>query len=266
MKQLLQLLITSIFLTYHIRYIATVFFLSAFTLLQGADKEIINQQQMWYEFTETVKVHPRWSVLINVSERHSYKPLFQTQAVARIYFLHHFKSSWSVGTGYAQFFTWSGKLAVPEFRPEQWVFYRQSFEKIKILTLIHRYKMEERFVRNSQGEKLVPGYIFIMRFRYRIGAEVVLFTTGKNKNPFKFSLSEEVMLNAGKSIVYNVFDQNRFTTGFAYRPVNGLTFSLNYMHFFRQRRTGNQFDRIHTLRIGIEHEITVKQKQKPVKI
>ncbi len=245
------------------RKLFTVYFLFVSTMLHSASKQLINQQQIWYDFTETIKVHPRWSVIINLSERHSYAPASQSQAVARTYFLHHFKSKWSLGTGYAQFFTWNGKLPVPEFRPEQWVFYRQSFEQVKILTLVHRYKMEQRFIRNSQGENLVPGVTFIMRFRYRIGAEVTLFTAGKNKNPFKLLVSDEVMINAGKSIVYNVFDQNRLMGGFSYRPAGGLTLSLNYMYFFRQRRTGNQFDEIHTLRFGIEHEFSVKQKQKP---
>lgn len=242
----------------------TLILLFFFTTLQAAGIETIKQKQCWYDFTETIKVHPRWSVVVNLSERHSVNPTAQTQAVARIYFLHHFKSNWSAGTGYVQFWTWDGKLAVPEMRPEQWLFYRQKFEKVKILSLVHRYKIEERFIHNVQGDKLAPGYTFTMRFRYRLGMELTLFTTGKNENPFKFLLSEEVMLNAGKSIVYNVFDQNRVTAGFAYRPIEGLTFSFNYMHLFRQRRSGIQFDEIHTFRFGIEHEFTIKQKERKI--
>lgn len=247
------------------RSVAAIYFLLSLSGVQASGKEIINQQQIWYDFTETIKVHPRWSVVINLGERHAYKPFAQSQTLTRAYFLHHFKSEWSMGAGFVNFWIWEGDLAVPELRPEQWFFYRQRFEQIKILTIAHRFKIEERFMHNTLGDALAPGYTFSMRFRYQIGAEVVLFTTGKNKNPIKLRLSDEVMLQAGKDIIYNVFDQNRATVGLAYRPVEGLTLSASYMNLFRQRRAGNTFDHIHTLRIGIEHEIAIKQKQKTPK-
>ncbi len=247
----------------YMRQILTLAFVSFFSVLNAAhQKHLFNQQQIWYDFTETIKVRPRWSVIVNLTERHSFHPLFQSQFAARTYFLYHFKSGWSTGTGYAQFTTWSGKQPVPEFRPEQWIFYRQNFERLKILTLTHRFKIEERFTRNFLGEKLLSGVTFTMRFRYRIGSDITLFTTGKNKNPFKLLINEEAMLHAGKNIVYNIFDQNRITAGLSYQPVEGTTFSVNYMHLFRQKRTGYEFDNIHTLRIGIEHEFSVKAKQK----
>ncbi|MES2620625.1 MAG: DUF2490 domain-containing protein [Bacteroidota bacterium] len=248
------------------RSVFLICFLLWFPGVKGAGKEIITQQHIWYDFTETIKVHPKWSVLINLGERHAYKPFAQSQTLPRAYFLHHFKSNWSIGAGFVNFWTWDGDLAVPELRPEQWFFYRQKFEQIQILTIAHRFKIEERFIHKTEGDALAAGYTFSMRFRYQIGAELVLFTTGKNNNPFKLRLSDEVMLQAGKDIIYNVFDQNRATAGFSYRPIEGLTFSASYMNVFRQRRAGNKFDHIHTLRLGIEHEIAIKQKQKTPKL
>lgn len=225
-------------------------------------RKINRQGQAWYDLTETIRPHKRWSVIVNLSERHTFDSVGQMQFVARTYFLHHFKSNWSIGAGYAGFWNWQGDLVVPELRPEQWVFYRQQFEKIPWLSVHHRFKIEERFARKTQGDSLAKGYDFSMRFRYRIGIDFRLYAVN-DKHTLKFLLSEEIFLQAGKQIIYNVFDQNRVIAGFSYNPIPEVGISVAYMHGFRQRRNGTTFDDTHNLRVGIDHILTVKPKKKP---
>lgn len=240
---------------------AILFFLVPFNL-SAQTKKVNRQGQAWYDFTENMRVHPRWSVVVNFSERHTFDSVGQTQFVARALFLHHFKSNWSIGAGYAGFWNWQGGIIVPELRPEQWFFYRQQFEKVKWLTVNHRFKLEERFNHKVQGDSLVAGYDFSMRFRYRIGLDFRVFAIG-DKHTIRFSASEEILLQAGKQIVYNIFDQNRVIAGFSYNPIPDVGISVAYMHAYRQMRAGNVFNETHNLRIGIEHNLTIKAKSKP---
>lgn len=233
-----------------------------FPALSFSQTKTVNKgTQAWYDFTENMRVHPRWSVVVNLSERHSIDPTEQTQFVARAYFLHHFKSNWSIGAGYANFWNWQADLIVPELRPEQWFLYKQQFEKIKWLSVNHRFKLEERFAHHVQGDSLVNGYDFTMRFRYRIGLDFRVFAIGNN-HTIRFSASEEIFLQAGKQILYNIFDQNRVTVGLSYNPIPDVGISVAYMHMYRQRASGTSFDNLNILRVGIEHNLTMKPKRK----
>lgn len=56
------------------------------------------------------------------------------------------------------------------------------------------------------------------------------------------------MINAGKTIVYNQFDQNRLTTNVEVGLGKTLSAELGYIRFHQQRKSGHEFFNRDTLR------------------
>lgn len=246
-------------------FIAILF--SAFPLFsQGAgnppEKEIRTAKLLWFDFSETIKFNKKWSMAVEYSPRFLLDPADVSQNVVRAYGLYNVGENWSVGQGFATFFNKQGDLMVHELRPETHFSYKQQFQKAKNLGILHRFRVEERFTRKTANGELADGYNFTMRYRYRFGLEYTLAKIGERKNPLKCFVNDEIFLQSGKTIIYNVFDQNRFIAGFSYRIAKGFTAAFAYMNIFRQMNAGDVYTKTHTFRFTFQHEFSLKEKKK----
>ena len=141
---------------------------------------------------------------------------------------------------------------VPEHRPWQQV---QWFDKKKKVSLSQYMRIEERFVTNTSGGELQNDYRFTWRFRYNFAVSIPLkgdaVTAGV---PFIF-LNDEILINAGKNVINNYFDQNRLFAGLGYQFTHNLNAHLGYLYVFQQLPAGNQYIHINTLRLFIFHNL-----------
>ncbi len=248
------------------KLISALFFLSYSLYAQSTsttpEKQVNNIKLLWIDFVETVKFDKKWTLQFEYNPRFTIDPTEFSQNVMRTFALCNVGENWNIGQGFGAFFINKGSVTTHELRSEQWFFYKQQFEKAKRLVIAHRFKAEERFTRKTAGDKLADGYYFTMRYRYRLGFDYTLVKIGEKENPLKYFISDEIFLQSGKTIVYNVFDQNRIYTGFSYKVVKGLTVSVAYMNVYQQKSSGNSFDRYHTFRVGFQHELAVKNKKR----
>lgn len=133
-----------------------------------------------------------------------------------------------------------------EIRPHQEVSLRYKYDRF---SLSHRYKVEERFFLESENSKAA----FVMRFRYRLQFQFPL-----GQSAYVFKLYDEVMFNAGKEIVYNVFDQNRVYGGIVKKLSKQWSAELGYMHWYQQRPSGHDFYSRHIARFTLTHSLQLK--------
>lgn len=224
-------------------------------------KDIRHSKLLWFDFSETIKFNKKWSLVTEYSPRFVIDPIEVSQNVIRSYGVYNLGENWSVGAGFAAFFNKTNDITVHELRPEQFLFYKQQFEKAKRLTILHRFRIEERFARKTSGGEITSGYNFAMRYRYRIGLEITLAKLGAKENPLKCFANEEIFLQTGE-LVLNIFEQNRILAGVSYRVVKGLTLAAGYMNIFRQTRTAGVYDKIHTFRFSIQHELNLTDRKK----
>jgi len=226
------------------------------------EKEIRTAKLLWFDFSETIKFNNKWNMVAEYNPRFNLDPTSVSQNVVRTYGLFNIGENWSIGQGFVIFFNNQNGLLVHELRPETWFFYKQQFEKAKNLGIVHRFRVEERFTRNTASGELADGYNFTMRYRYRFGLEYTLARIGEKKNPLKCFVNDEIFLQSGKTIVYNVFEQNRFIAGFSYRLAKGFTAAFAYMNIFRQMNNpGYVYTKTHTFRISFLHEFSLKEKK-----
>lgn len=238
-------------------------FLSLVQLTNAAvtTRQVTTQALTWTRLTNTLQIDSHWSIYTEADNRIFDSPAKENQAVLRLMVRYGFKPGITIGGGYVSLFNFpndpnsKSNLMIPELRPTVDVTFRQSFKKI---TLYHRNVFENRFIHNASSTELKSGYTYTFRYRYRLQADFLLWK--KNYSSVKIILSDELMFQMGKTIVYNVFDQNRIYAAFNYEPLKWLGFEAGYLHLFQQRNTGVDFYSRHVFRFSIHTKIFLKHK------
>jgi hypothetical protein len=75
-----------------------------------------------------------------------------------------------------------------------------------------------------------------------------------------FTNYEEVMVQFGKEVVYNTFDQARFSFGIRQTITPQLNVDINYMYIYQQQFSGNQYLQGNPLRLYINYNVGWKKK------
>ena len=139
-----------------------------------------------------------------------------------------------------------GTISQPEHRFWQQLQWTDNYAKAR---LTQRIRLEERFRRKFiSPEELADDYFFNYRIRYNLGLQVPLTGNAYKKGSLSLIMSEEIMVNFGKQVVYNYFDQNRLLIGLNYNLNDNNTLFLGYMNQFQQLVTGNDYLVMHVLR------------------
>lgn len=158
----------------------------------------------------------------------------------------------TVGYGFIETYPY-GEFAVPKAFPEhrfwQQLFVQQTLGKVK---LSHRYRLEQRLIGNSSTVKFDEGR-YENRVRYMAKATVNV-TNGEH--PIFAALYDEVFINFGKDVAYNIFDQNRLygALGYTLSPVIKIEVGYLYQAILLRSLDTSQRNRIennNTLQIAL---------------
>jgi hypothetical protein len=141
--------------------------------------------------------------------------------------------------------------AFPEHRIWQQLLTTQTLGKIK---LAHRYRIEQRMIGNAATGAFENGR-FEHRFRYMAKA-TINFTEGDH--PVFGAVYDEIFINAGKEVAYNLFDQNRLYAALGYTFSPAWKLEVGYLYQLVQLRsldTGagirNRIEDNHTFQVGL---------------
>ncbi len=242
------------------------FYLEAVLLVFGfvpvmAQKQRIseNQDLLWTRYHLTLRFSERWKWATEADNRVFLSTLNRAQIIAHTHLHYSFSSETEASLG----MTYSlvnppdafdeDPLTIPEIRPFQEFYLRQNFDNSP-LKIQHRFRSEERFFRNSDGSQLIDGHNFNWRFRYQIALEYPV------DQKFSIKFNDELFINAGKNIVYNVFDTNRIYGALAYHPLKPLVVELGYLHSVQQQRSGSSLLIRDNIRFTIFHQIDLAKK------
>jgi hypothetical protein len=209
-------------------------------------KEVRDQTQVWLSLNSTTRVTNAWGVIADVHARRTAGlslPSFYLLRVGGQYWL---SEKLTVVFGYAHMWnapscngcdTWAG-----ENRLYQQVQYGARVGRIGI---VHRLRNEQRWKDVVAHDALTGATSFSTRVRYLASLTVPI--SARRSVP-SFVLADEVLLQFGRSVVLNTFDQNRLFAGVRERLSRTLSVDAGYMLVYQQKATGYQYDRNHTLR------------------
>ncbi len=228
----------------------------------AGQKSFTYQNLWWGGYYNTLVFNDRWYLFTEIENRRFMDPSVQHQGFVRAHLHRVLGNGWDVSAGLAYFGTWpdnpegDNRLAVPEFRQHVEAIQKHNMRRVSI---DHRYRFESRFFHNVNADRseLEPGYAFgAFRFRYRLQFVVPLWTL-KNERPLVLKVNDELLINIGEKIRYNVFDQNRLYVGLGHSIFPDLFVEVGYLRWFQQRVTGTDYYSRNIVRLSLFHRIVL---------
>ena len=148
-------------------------------------------------------------------------------------------------------------VSQPEHRGWQQV---QWFTRTKRLRAMQWVRLEERFVRKLANPDSLSGqYNYTWRARYHAQLSFPLSQQPGFLSKCALVVSDELLINFGKNVVYNYFDQNRFFIGGSFQTTKRDNIQVGYMNLFQQLSGGNAYRRMDVLRIFYFHNLDFRR-------
>ena len=231
-------------------------------LVLAQTKEFETREQTWFGYFNQTRFTKRSGIWLDLHLRLTNDFVKQKNlSIIRAGYTYYISDQVRVTAGYAyvtQYGLADGEPDVPEHRPWQQI---QWFEKKNGFNLMQWFRIDERFRTQVIGGELTDNYNFNWRFRYNIAFTIPL--RGKvvqAKTPCLF-FNDEILINAGKEIVNNYFDQNRLFLGLGYQFTAHLNAQLGYMYVFQQLPAGNSYANINAIRFFVFHNLDLRSKE-----
>lgn len=235
--------------------------LSVLCQAQTDEKNIDHQSILWTRYYNQLLLSEKWSLHSEFDNRLFLKPVQENLYVVRIQGRYKINNHLETGSGFAYFSVDTQVSEInpdyntPEYRGQQDLTWKLNANKV---TLMQRFQLEERFIRNADKESLVSGITFSWRFRYRLQGDYIFWK--KEKQLLKAVVSDEIMFNFGKKIIKNTFDQNRIYAALHYGLNSNLAFELGYLNSFQRRSNGIDYFNRDIIRFSIFHKIKISKK------
>jgi hypothetical protein len=226
------------------------------------EKNVDHQSLLWTRYYNQLTLNNKWSLHTEFDNRVFLQPFEENLYLVRLHGRYKINNNLDVGAGFSYFSVATQNpdvtygFRVPEYRTQQDITWKEDFGAI---TLNQRFQIEERFIHNVDKDGLIPGTTFSWRFRYRLQGE---YSCWKKENQYlKAIVNDELMINAGESIVKNTFDQNRIYAALQYGVNKNIALELGYLNSFQQRASGVDYYDRDIIRFTFYHKIKLKEKQ-----
>ena len=184
------------------------------------------------------------------------------QHLARVGVDYRLRDNVILTAGYCYVYTGSyGKQPAPlpfnEHRGWQQVMLTHTVNRVRFQ---HRYRLEKRWLERYNSTLLANEIIYVNRFRYRIQLTIPLNKPDMMPGTFFAVVNDEVWVNFGKQIRFNVFDQNRAYAGFGYQLNNACNVQLGYLNQLVFKSDGVRVENNHTLQASLFYNIDFRKK------
>jgi Protein of unknown function (DUF2490) len=221
-------------------------------------KEVQNQNHFWWSINSTVKVYKQWSIVGDLHIRRTNYLKNNNFYYTRIGAAYAINKNLSVSLAGGHMWL-ANKTAVTELfvNENRLVEQVQLVQPLGKIQLSQRLRVEQRWIQKVINNELSDEYRYSTRYRYQLALNIPV---SSNKYIPTIAMSDELMLQTGKDIVYNNFDQNRLFAGIKQQITPSLAFDFGYMHVYQQRLSGYQYNRNHTIRLFFHWQPDFRKK------
>ncbi|AHJ97237.1 DUF2490 domain-containing protein [Hymenobacter swuensis] len=224
-----------------------------------AQKQYVREQQTWLGVFNQTRFSQHWGSWTDLHLRlHDHFVQAKFQTVARVGLTYYLTDDVRLTGGYAyvhHFPDGTRTVGQPEHRPWQQVQWFTKFPKARLMQWV---RLEERFRRTIRQNERTDDFDFNYRTRYNAALFLPLTKRGFEPGGWQFLLNNEVMMNFGKEIRLNYFDQNRLFAGVVYPLNKHAQLHAGYMHLFQQLPAGSTYRNQHTIRVFYFHNFDLR--------
>ncbi len=210
-------------------------------------KEVNQQFQTWVSLNSVTKFSEKWGIAADVHLRAN--DFFEDTNffLLRGGLSYIPNAKFSFTAGYAHLWLAPKNDSWATFSDENRIYQQvQMNSKSGNITLIQRIRNEQRWQEIVLNDVSTGKNKFSNRVRFLLGTTIPVF---KKKTAPLLVISDELLVQFGKDIVYNTFDQNRIFIGIKQAINPKLSFDFGYMNVYQQKSSGYQYDMNHTLRL-----------------
>lgn len=221
-------------------------------------KKVTNLSQTWVGINSLFRLSSKWGISADANYRSNQFFVSDYSGIARVGVNYWATDDIALQVGYAHQWTPPKTTGWHTIANENRL-YQQVVVSTKTgnITISNRLRNEERWQEKIVADTNTHSTIFTDRVRYQL--MLVIPLTHKQYFP-SLVLSDEVMLQMGKTIVYNTFDQNRAYIGIREPFSKHLSCDIGYLLTDQQKSTGYQFERDHACRIFFFYNLDVRKK------
>lgn len=223
-----------------------------------SQKKITNQELFWGRVMLKYSGFNHWNFRQEIEDRVFVTPFRHHHLLIRSHVSKKFDENWSTAIGFTYFIqslpnnpyikNYTNNI---ELRP-QFEFVYTSRIKESNFYFQHRNWFEFRYF--QQNDKTYKYENLRYRYLFELKYEI--------SDKWKLKTCNEIFLNVGKNIVYNVFDHNRFGFGFDYKFNEKWRTELLYLNWFQQDSSGIDFYNRNIIRWTIFWLLKKKEENK----
>ena len=228
----------------------------SFTALKSTaqiTKNVQHLNEAWFAYFNQTRLSEKWGTWTDLQLRtkENFVNHFSVDIV-RVGVTYYVSNTIRItgGFAWANYFPQDNHKHVsqPEHRPWQQVQWDARYGRKR---MVHWVRLEERY-RNKilNDSTLADGYNFNYRLRYNWRYELPLDKKGIEPGAVSLIINDEINVNAGKQIVYNYFDQNRFYTGLKIQTSAVSNVQFGYLNIWQQLAAGNQYKSVNAIRLS----------------
>jgi Protein of unknown function (DUF2490) len=221
-----------------------------------SQKKTEHNTYTWVSINSTIFLNKHWFIMADVHARENNFFVSNSFIFGRVGIGYQVDTKFSFAAGYGNLLLspstagWTTKA--DEHRIYQQVQLSSEYKKIKLL---QRLRNEQRWQQVIVNDKKNGDTKFSNRVRYLLNATVPVF---KNKKLPQLVVADEMLLQFGKDIVNNTFDQNRVFFGIKQSITPGLSFDAGYMNTFQQKSNGSSYVKGDVLRLFFYYTFRTK--------
>lgn len=231
-------------------------------------RQISRNTNAWFMYVGSHKFTDKWGLHLEAQLRRSDIILEAQQLLLRGGLNYHVNSQITITSGYCFVETYPyGKLPVKSKYPENRIWEQLQFKnQLGSIEWISRYRLEQRFL--HLPHQTVNGYeandTVTKSNRARIMNRFSIPFKGKliEEKSIYLSAYDEVMINFGKQVGLNLFDQNRLYLAIGYRLSKIGRLEVGYLNQTIVKSDGKTIETNNTLQVGLLANIDIYKKNK----
>jgi len=211
---------------------------------QDAFRTTEDHAGLWLTYSGEHALSDRWALLFDGNIRRTEFGSAWRSLLVRSALQWQLTPGVKVASGYAFSYVYPEGSATGGHTPEHRIFQQVLLShSISKLSLSHRYRFENRWFGQTDtltGSDHTHSWVKRQRARYQVKGTFPLGSSRAYLSSF-----DEVFINIGANVRYNVFDQNRFAAGLGMRLTNTLRLESYYLNYLVLHADGRSVDRNH---------------------
>lgn len=227
----------------------------------SAQKNVTHNNQQWLQYYSHVNFSDKWTLYSDASLRRINNFNQWSQMTLRAGIGYRMTEKLNIATGFAYFnFFTNNHWSRIEYRSYQEVNTQQKIGKLK---LQHRFRYELRYFRKVENSNITSTSNFNHRFRYRLFCSYPLVDISSKHSGrlILLNFGDEIFINAGKQIIYNMLDNNRLLLGTTIQINKTFQISMTYAYQFGQRNSPETYEHSDIIWLGITQKFFMKNKK-----